>query len=483
MDDHYDYNIIPYKIFGQLCITFNFVGNLLYFIGMKEIYLDHAATTYLDPRVKEAMDPYWELEYGNPSSLYRVGRRAKDVLDGARVSVAKILNCRSDEIIFTGGGTEAINLAIFGAARYYGQPQDTRYKIQDTSFRGHIITSKIEHHAVLHSMEALEKEGFEVTYLDVDEYGLVSPEDVRKALRPDTILVSIMYANNEIGTIEPIAEISKIIKNFREELRIKNQELGKSPETIIHNSSFILPVFMTDACQASGSLDMDVQKLGVDLLAFNGSKIYGPKGVGALYKKASVRLKPLIYGGGQENQMRSGTENVPGIVGLAKAFELAQAEKEKENIRLIELRDYFTRRLLTEIPKVVLNGHPAKRLPNNINVSVLDIEGEAVILYLDSKGIYISTGSACTSTTLDPSHVILALGKPYEYAHGSLRFTLGKRTTKEELDYIMEVFPGIVKKLRAISPVRMEVGQTNVSHPEAFAGQGSKIKVGGKNYK
>lgn len=415
---------------------------------MKEVYLDHAATTYLDPKVKEAMEKFWETEFGNPSSLYRSGRKAKDALDEARSSIAKGLHCRPEELIFTGGGTEAINLAIFGTARFYKEQGK------------HLITSKIEHHAVLHSMEALQKEGFEITYLDVDEDGLVDPENVKKAIRPDTILVSIMYANNEIGTIQPIAEISKAIKEIR-------------PSILFH----------TDACQAAGSLEMDVEKLGVDLLAFNASKIYGPKGVGALYMRRGARLKPLIYGGGQENNLRSGTENVPGIVGLAKALELAQAESEKENARLIEMRDYFINRLINEIPKVVLNGHPTKRLPNNVNVSVLDIEGEAVILYLDSKGIYISTGSACTSTTLDPSHVILAIGRPYEYAHGSLRFTLGKRTTKEDLDYVMEVFPGIVEKLRRISPVRMEVGQSQVSHPEAFAGQGSKIKVGGKNYK
>lgn len=435
---------------------------------MREIYLDHAATTYLDPRVKEAMEPYWEIEYGNPSSLYRVGRRAKDALDQARQTVASLLHARPEEIIFTGGGTEAINLAIFGAARMYGKA---------TTSRGHLITSKIEHHAVLHSMEALTKEGFEVTYIDVDEDGLVDLEAVQKALRPDTVLVSIMYANNEIGTIQPISEIAEVIKTYRKEkgdLEIRNSKLEIGGKT---------PFFLTDACQAAGSLEMDVEKLGVDLLAMNGSKLYGPKGVGALYMKRGVRLKPLIYGGGQENNLRSGTENVPGIIGLAKAFELMQAEREAENARLIELRDYLIRRLTAEIPKVILNGHATRRLPNNVNVSVLDIEGEAVILYLDAKGIYISTGSACTSTTLDPSHVILALGRPYEYAHGSLRFTLGKHTTKEDLDYVMEIFPGVVEKLRRISPVRMEVGQKEVSHPEAFAGQGSKIKVGGKNYK
>lgn len=443
---------------------------------MREVYLDHAATTYLDPRVREAMEPYWEIEYGNPSSLYRAGRKAKEALDQSRDTVAQTLHCRPEEITFTGGGTEAINLAIFGVARMYKEQGK------------HLITTKIEHHAVLHSMEALGKEGFEITYLEVDEYGLVNPEDVKKALRPDTILVSVMYANNEIGTIEPIAEIGKVVTEFRKE-KVKNLQ----PTTY----KLIPPFFMTDACQAAGALDLEVDKLGVDLLAFNGSKIYGPKGVGALYIKKGVRVKSLIYGGGQENNLRSGTENVPGIVGLAKALELAQKERQEENARLGGLRDYFISRLIKEIPKTVLNGpppegearstslggHPLKRLPNNVNVSVLDIEGEAVILYLDAKGIYISTGSACTSTTLDPSHVILAIGRPYEYAHGSLRFTLGKRTTKKDLDYVMEVFPGVVEKLRKISPVRMEVGQKTVSHPEAFAGQGSKIKVGGKNYK
>ncbi len=330
---------------------------------------------------------------------------------------------------------------------------------------------------MLHSVEALGKEGFEVTYLDVDEYGLINPEDVRKALRPDTILVSIMYANNEIGTIEPIEEIGKVVKEYREEKKKLAASSGK-PE-----ANEKTPFFHSDACQAAGALDLDVQKLGVDLLAMNGSKIYGPKGVGCLYIRRGVRVQPLIYGGGQENNLRSGTENVPGIIGFAKALEIAHQEKERENVRLIELRDYLTSRLLTEIPKVVLNGHPVKRLPNNVNASVLDIEGEAVILYLDAKGIYISTGSACASTSLDPSHVILAMGRPYEYAHGSLRFTLGRRTTKGDLDYVMEVFPKVVEKLRKISPVRMEIGQSTVSHPEAFAGQNSKIKVGGKNYK
>lgn len=424
---------------------------------MREVYLDYAATTHVDPRVREAMEPYWETEYGNPSSLYRPGRRAKDALDAARTTIADILHCKSEELIFTGGGTESINLAILGVARFYKE-----------SGR-HLITTKIEHHAVLHAMEALEKEGFEVTYLDVDKNGLVDLENVRASVRSDTVLVSIMYANNEIGTIEPIEEFGKVIKKIREERKVA----GNTTPLFFH----------TDACQAAGSLEMDVQKLGVDLLSLNASKMYGPKGVGALYLRKGVRVKPLIYGGGQENNLRSGTENVPGIVGFAAAFEIAQKERETENARLAAMRDYLIKRLTTEIPKVVLNGHSSLRLPNNVNVSVLDIEGEAVILYLDAKGIYISTGSACTSTTLDPSHVILAIGRPYEYAHGSLRFTLGKSTTIEDLDYVMKIFPEVVGKLRKISPINMEVGQDTVSHPEAFAGQGSKIKVKGKNYK
>lgn len=394
---------------------------------MKEIYLDNAATTPMDPRVKRAMEPYWTKEYGNPSGLYRAGRRAKDALDKARADTAAVLNSRQEEIIFTGGGTESVNLAVFGVARAF----------QDKG--RHIITSKIEHHAVLRSLEALEQEGFKITYLDVDEFGLIDPQKLGRTLRPDTVLVSIIYANNEIGTIEPIVEIGKVIRKFREEN--KNAR----------------PYFHTDACQAAGALDLDVQKLGVDFLSLNGSKIYGPKGVGCLYARRGIKIKPLIYGGGQENNLRSGTENVPGIVGFAKALKIAQAEKEKENARLTRLRDYFITEAIKRIPKIVLNGHPALRLPNNINISVLDIEGEAAILYLDAKGIFISTGSACTSVSLDPSHVILAIGHPYEYAHGSLRFTLGRKTVKKDLDYVLDVLPKVVARLREISPIKMEM--------------------------
>ena len=432
----------------------------------KEVYLDHAATTYVDPRVTAEMEPYFTVEYGNPSSLYRLGRRAKEAIDGARTRIAKILHSKADEIIFTGSGTESDNLAIFGILRMNALPGEKK---------GHIVTSVIEHHAVLHAVEALEKEGFEITKVPVSEEGLVDAESIRKALRPDTILVSIMYANNEIGTIQPIAEIGQMIRAYRLE-KIKIPPVPGDPGAK-------WPYFHTDACQAAGALNLDTNVLGVDLMTLNGSKIYGPKGVGVLYAKTGIRLKPIAYGGGQEKNLRSGTENVPYIVGMAKALEIADGERGEESARLIGLRDYFIEELQKRIPKVVLNGHATKRLPNNINVSFLDVEGEAVLLYLDNEGISISTGSACTSTTLDPSHVILALGVPYEYAHGSIRFTLGRKTTKGDLDYVLDVLPRVIERLREISPVRLEIGQKQISHPEAFAGQGSKVKVGGKTYK
>lgn len=422
---------------------------------MREIYLDHAATTPLDPRVKEAMEPYGDTIYGNPSSLYRQGRLAKEAVDRARETVGRIIGSRADDIVFTAGGTEADNIAIFGAARMFSG--------------AHLITTAFEHHAGLRSFEMLAREGWEVTYLPVGEEGIIRPDALTAAVRPDTVLVSVMYANNEIGTIQPITEIGRILKDERRKrLAEKNS----------------LPIyFHCDASQAAGFLDLNVELLGVDLMSLNGGKIYGPKGSGCLYVRPGTRLKPMFQGGGQEKNLRSGTENVPAIVGFAKALEIAEAERAAESRRLTELRDYLIRRLTAEIPKTVLNGHATERLPNNINVSILDVEGEAVILYLDAKGIAISTGSACTSTTLDPSHVILALGKPYEYAHSSLRFTLGRSTTRDDLDYVMRVLPGIIEKLRQISPIRMEVGQKEISHPEAFAGQGAKVKVGGRTYK
>jgi len=395
---------------------------------MKRIYLDHASTTYLDPRVKKAMEPFWSKDFGNPSSIYEEGRIAKEAISAARSQVASLLNCKADEIIFTCGGTESDNLAVLGVARNVRS---------STSNRGHIIISKIEHHAVLRACDALKKEaclparqGREITEIGVDKGGIIDLKQLESALKPETILVSIMLVNNEIGTIQPIKDISKIVR--------------KQSKALLH----------TDAVQAPSFLDLNVQKLGVDLMTLNGSKIYGPKGVGILYKKRGIRLEPLIYGGGQEMNLRSGTENVPGIVGFAKALELAQKDREKESERLTKLRDYFIEEILQRIPRTVLNGSVSERLPNNVNVSFHGVEGEAVELYLDAKGIACSTGSACTSSSLEPSHVVMALGRPYEYAHGSVRFTMGKKTTKQELDYVLKVLPDIIKKLRGVSAIK-----------------------------
>ncbi len=383
---------------------------------MTLIYLDYAATTPLDPRVKKAMQPYWSEDFGNPSSLHDLGRRAKKAINEARSKIAATLHCRSEEIVFTGGGTEAINLAILGAARYQAKLGTKLSLVPDS--RGHLITTKIEHHAVLRSMEELEQEGYEVTYIEVSKGGLVNPKNIAQALRPDTILVSVMYANNEIGTVQPIADIGKIIKTHRS-----------------HQPDKSYPLFFTDACQAAGYLDLNVEKSGVDMLAINGSKIYGPKGVGALYVRKGVKLEPLIYGGGQERGFRSGTENVPAIVGLAKALEIAEKEKRQGTSRLGKLRDYFIKKVLDEIPEAELNGDPEKRLPNNVNISIPGLEGEVAVVYLDERGVACSTGAACSSVEVEPSHVILALGKSREHALGSLRFTLGRHTKKQDIDY------------------------------------------------
>lgn len=419
----------------------------------RTIYLDHAAATPMDPAVFEAMKSFLMGEYGNPGGLYKVAREAKQAVDQARENVARVFGAQPRNIIFTGSGTESDNLAIFGVARQY-------------SGRGqHIISIPIEHHAVLHSVEALVKEGYELTQLPVDEYGCVTAEQVRAALREDTLLVTIMYANNEIGTIEPIAEIGRAIMHWK-------QEHGRKPTDP--------PFFHTDACQAAGYCELNVEKLHVDLMTINGSKIYGPKGTGVLYKRDTVRVKPLIYGGGQEMRFRGGTENVAGIVGLSVALERAQEMRKKESKRLTKLREYLLQEIQKNIPKVVLNGHPTERLPNNLNVSILDIEGEALLLYMDEYGVALSTGSACTSESLDPSHVIVGIGKPYEYAHGSIRFSLGRETTKRDIDYVMKVLPAVVERLREISPVRLQLDEAgrpkeDVKKPvlaAAFAGDG-----------
>jgi cysteine desulfurase len=395
-----------------------------------EIYLDHAATAPLDPRVKAAMLPYLGEEFGNPSSLHVTGRRAKQALDDARDDIAKVLHCRASELIFVSGGTEADNLAILGIYRAYKEKGNR------------IVSTTVEHHAVLNPIEHLiKKEGAEGIFVKVDRDGLVDPANIVAALNDKTLLVSVMYANNEIGTIEPIAEIGKAIGVWKKANNRKPNEA---------------PFFHTDACQAAGALSLDVNELGCDLLTLNGSKIYGPKGAGVLYVKTGLRPEPLIYGGGQEWGLRSGTENIAAIVGLAKALVLAQAERETENARLVSLRDKLIAGLL-QIPKTRLNGHPTKRLPNNANVSIMDIEGEAMLLYLDEAGFRASTGSACTSASLDPSHVIAAIGLPYEAAHGSMRFTLGHATTEADIDKLLKTLPPIVEKLRQLSPVRLNM--------------------------
>ena len=389
-----------------------------------EIYLDHAATTYVRKEVKEVMDRYFSEEFGNPGSFHTIGLRAKEAVNSARETIRKLIGAkRAEEIIFTGSGTESINLAIKGFCR------------ANKTKGNHIITCKIEHEAVLETCAYLEKyEGFEVTYLDVDRSGRVSVENLTSAIKSNTILISIMYANNEVGTIEPIQELVKAAKNVRKDL-----------------------IFHTDACQAGGVLNIQVEDLGVDMMTLNGSKIYGPKGIGMLYLKSGVKIHPIIHGGGQEFKLRSGTENVPFIVGFAKALELAQEEREQENKRLIQLREMLVEGIKERVPKVFLNGHPIERLPNNVNMTILDVEGEAMMLYLNEPGICTSSGSACTSLSLDPSHVILAMGLPYEAAHGTLRFTLGKRTTEKDIQKVLEVLPGIVEALRKISPVNLTV--------------------------
>jgi len=412
----------------------------------KKVYLDHAATTPVDSRVLRAMLPYFDRISGNAGSLHEPGREAKAGMYYARKTVADILNCQPEEIIFTGSGTESDNMAILGTAR------------ANKKFGNHIITSNIEHHAVSHPCQELEKEGFLVSFLEIDKMGILPLTFLEKEITDKTILVSVIMANNEIGTIQPIKEIGEIIKK----VRLERAKKGLKVPIIFH----------TDACQAAGYLDLDVQKLGVDLLTLNGGKIYGPKGVGALFVRRGTKIDPIIFGGGQEGGLRSGTENTAGIVGLAKALEFANKERKKEVLRQTRLRDYFIKELLLKISRVVLNGHPKKRLPNNVNVSILDVEGEAMLLWLDKYGISASTGSACNSQSLEPSHVILALGRSYEYAHGSLRFSLGRKTTKADIDYVLKVLPKIVSDLRKISPVKAGLGQKGISLPGAFAGQG-----------
>lgn len=380
------------------------------------IYLDNAATTQVYPEVLKAMEPYFTEYYGNPSSIYSFAGESKKAVDAARQTIADFLHATPEEIYFTGGGSESDNWALKATAEAY------------KSKGKHIITSKIEHHAILHTCEYLEKQGFEVTYLDVDENGLVHPEEVEKAIRPDTILISVMFANNEIGTIEPIAEIGKIAK-----------EHGV--------------LFHTDAVQAFGHVPIDVEEMNIDMLSASGHKINGPKGIGLMYIRKGLKLGSFIHGGAQERHRRAGTHNVPGIVGFAKAVELASAHLEERIKYETELRDYYIHRVETEIPYAKLNGDRTSRLPNNTNFCFRFIEGESMLILLDQKGICASSGSACTSGSLDPSHVLLAIGLPHEIAHGSLRVTLSEKTTKEEIDYTVDELKKIIERLRSMSPL------------------------------
>ncbi|WP_346930036.1 cysteine desulfurase NifS [Clostridium sp.] len=382
----------------------------------KTVYMDYAATTYTKPEVLEEMIPYFTEFYGNPSSIYSISRETKKAIDKARNRVAKAINADPMEIYFTGGGSEADNWIIKGIA------------LANQNKGNHIITTKIEHHAVLHTCEYLEKQGFEVTYLDVDEEGLIRLEELKNAIKPNTILVTIMTANNEIGTVQPIKEIGAICKERK-------------------------VFFHTDAVQAIGHIEMDVKNMDIDALSLSGHKIYGPKGVGVLYLRKGIRIHNLVHGGAQEKNRRAGTENVAGIVGLGKAIELAMENLTEEKERLTYLRDKLIKGLL-EIPYSKLNGSVGdRRLPGNVNISFEFIEGESVLLMLDAKGICASSGSACTSGSLDPSHVLLAIGLPHEVAHGSLRLTMGAKTTEEEVDYVIETVPVIVQRLRDMSPL------------------------------
>lgn len=380
------------------------------------IYLDNAATTKVRPQVVEAMLPYYSEDYGNASAVYEFGQRCKREVEKARDGIAKSLHTVGTNIYFTSGGTEADNWAIKGVAEAHRDKGK------------HIITTKIEHHAVLHTCQYLEQRGYEVTYLDVDAEGLVSPDSVEAAIRPDTILISVMFANNEIGTIEPIEDIGKVARK--------------------HGI-----LFHTDAVQAYTQVPIDVEEMCIDLLSVSGHKINGPKGIGFLYIRRGVKIRSFLHGGAQERKRRAGTENIPGIIGLGKAVEIAAETMEGRRKKEEDLRDYFIERIEREIPFVRVNGHRERRLPGNVHVCFRFIEGESLLILLDMAGICASSGSACTSGSLDPSHVLLAIGLPHEIAHGSLRLTLGEDTTREEVDYVVEKLKEIVERLRDMSPL------------------------------
>ena len=382
----------------------------------RRVYLDHNATTPVHPEVLEAMLPYFKDKFGNPSSIHGFGREVKVALEESREKVAKLINAGPSEIYFTSGGTESDNLAVKGTA------------FANRKKGKHIITSEIEHHAILESCKSLEKEGFEVTYLPVDGQGLIDPDDLGKAMRKDTILVSLMYANNEVGIIEPLEELSKITKE---------------------NGVY----FHTDAVQAMGKVPVDVQKLNVDMLSVSGHKIYGPKGVGAIYIRKGTRITSLSHGGSHERSRRAGTENVPGIVGLAKAVEIAYRDMEEQSKHLKKMSEAFYKKLTQAIPDVFLNGDLEKRIPNTLNLSFKAVEGESIILSLDLKGVAVSTGSACASGSLEPSHVLSAMGISPELAQSAIRFSFGRENTTDDVEYVVEILPEIVSRLRLMSPL------------------------------
>ncbi|PIZ00532.1 cysteine desulfurase NifS [bacterium (Candidatus Howlettbacteria) CG_4_10_14_0_8_um_filter_40_9] len=405
------------------------------------IYLDHAATTPVDKEVYNAMKPYFTEKYGNPSSIYTLGQEAKTALEESRWEISNILGAKPEEIIFTSGATESNNLAIKGATLCHGLTQIQKELRIDTDFRPHIITSAIEHHSVLDAVKYLEKYfDFEVTYLPVDKEGVVDIGELEKSIKNNTVLVSIMHANNEVGTIEPIEKIGSLIKN--EKLKRKNE--GNDLPIVFH----------TDAVQSFQYLDTNVDKLGVDMLSLTGHKFYGPKGVGILYVRKGTKFLPQQQGGAQERKRRAGTENVPYIVGMAKAMKVSRGQMSDVGIRTKKLRDKLIKGVLEKIPNAILAGHPTKRLPHNAAFCFKKIEGESILINLDFEGIAASSGSACTSGSLEPSHVLLAMGYDHETAHGSIRFTFGKENTEADVDYVLEKLPPIIEKLRNMSPLK-----------------------------
>lgn len=424
----------------------------------RRVYFDNASTTALDPAVLQAMLPYFKEEYGNPSNLYEIGREAKRAIEDSLEKISEVLHCRPDEFIFTGSATEADNLALAGVAR------------ANKSNGNKIIISSVEHKGILAVADALKKEGFKIVKLPVGKDGIINLDCLKKELDEKTILVSVTMADSETSTIQPIAKIAKILRQFG---KSGLQSDGKSnlQSSILNLQSVGLPYFHTDATQGAAYLNIDVGKLGIDLMTIGAHKLGGPKGIGGLYVRRGVNLNPIILGGGQQGRLRSGTENVPGIVGFAKAMELNEKRKKAGSAKIKRLRDALQKGIFKSIDKVVLNGHPTKRLPNFLSVSILDIEGESLLLELDEHGIMANTGSACNSESLEPSYVLTALGNPYEFIHGSIRFTLGPNNKMSEVNYVLKCLPKIVERLRKISPLNLSIDQKKIiSDPRAFVG-------------